>query len=576
MESPKTDDRSRWEWLAVAALTAIGFGLRSWPVGRLGLNHFDEGIYALVASWSLLPKGLAGIDPSLIPYAPPGYPILGGLAYWVLGRSDGAMIAVSQVAGTLTIPVVAWLGRRTFGPGAGYASATFCAFSGPHIAFSRMALTDASFLLAWLLAIGAGMRFLERPGAARAIVMGLAVGLAQQFKYNGWLTGVIVVGSALLVIMTQPDERKPAAIARTFGWGTLAAGAAWLVVWPWFAFVEAHGGYSALLRHQRGYLGGFRDWWPNLMIQADQAMALSGGNLLLLVPVVFTVGSPWAERPWPRREEGRLVIWLVQVGEMACAISLPWLLSPAPYWLGLVMTPWLLIQDRPSSRLLGSWWLVLSLMTPFYHPYARLWLPYHAANWILMGWLVARGPALYYSYRSRMAATRSGRVTFRLALAAALGLYTLGGVVSIPRLMPGPWATVRRLLKPSDSLYRATIKVSQVLPDSVKGLRLLARPSVTYYLAGRVALYPMADSEALAKPGDPNVWALVDSAILVSEPGRNPITRFAKDWEIVETIRTNPSLPTIFDLDPYAARATEGDWSYPLWLLRPRTSKATQ
>src|SRR5271169_2062809 len=124
MESPKAEDRTRREWLAVAALAVIGLGLRSWPVGRLGLSHFDEGIYALVASWSLLPKGLAGIDPSLIPYAPPGYPILGGIVYVVLGRSDGAMIAVSQIAGTLTIPVVAWLGRRTFGPGAGFASAT--------------------------------------------------------------------------------------------------------------------------------------------------------------------------------------------------------------------------------------------------------------------------------------------------------------------------------------------------------------------------------------------------------------------------------------------------------------------
>ncbi len=191
------------------------------------------------------------------------------------------MIAVSQVAGTLTIPVVAWLARRTFGPGAGFAAATFCAFSGPHIAFSRMALTDASFLLAWLLALGAGMRFLERPGVVRAILMGLAVGLAQQFKYNGWLVGGIVIASALLGIVFHREERKVGSILKTFGWGALAAVVAWLVVWPWYRFVEAHGGYSALLRHQQSYLGGWRDWWPNLSIQADQAAALSGGLRLI-------------------------------------------------------------------------------------------------------------------------------------------------------------------------------------------------------------------------------------------------------------------------------------------------------
>ena len=58
----------------------------------------------------------------MIPYAPPGFPILVGIAYLLLGVGDHAAIGVSQVAGVLTIPVVGWLGRRTFGPGAGGAS----------------------------------------------------------------------------------------------------------------------------------------------------------------------------------------------------------------------------------------------------------------------------------------------------------------------------------------------------------------------------------------------------------------------------------------------------------------------
>jgi dolichyl-phosphate-mannose-protein mannosyltransferase len=579
MKAELERDRSRREWLAVAALAAVGFGLRCWPIGRLGLTHFDEGIYALAAGWSLQPKGLASISPTLIPYAPPGYPILGGLAYVLLGRTDGAMIAVSQLAGTLTIPVVAWLGRRTFGPGCGFAAATFCAFSGPHIAFSRMALTDASFLLAWLVALGMGMRFLERPGWLRAIFLGMAVGLAQEFKYNGWLTGGIVVVSAAWGILVRPEGRKAGSIFKTFGWGALAAGMAWLVVWPWYAFVEAHGGYPALLRHQQSYLGGFGDWWPNLLIQADQAVVLSGGEQLILPGLLFACASPWIARSPARvATMARLpsVIWSV----IGFGLFF-WYLAYTPYWLGLVMTPWLLTRLRISVRMVGIWWLVLSAMTPFYHPYARLWLPYHAANWLLLGCLFAeRLPALI-AHRSNLDRARQCSWRRRLRTLALLGLFALGAVVAVPRLRAGQDPKLPALLAPSDSLYLATVHVAALLPDEVKGLRLLVRPPVSYYLAARVALYPMASSDSLLQGGDPRAWALIDSAILSSETGgtsggagRNLLDRFANHWEVVEEFPTDPNLPTLLDLDPRAARSAPLDRSYPLWLLRPRTSKA--
>jgi dolichyl-phosphate-mannose-protein mannosyltransferase len=579
MKPPESEDRSRPEWLAVAALTAIGFGLRSWPIGQLGLNHFDEGIYALVASWSLGPKGLAGLDPMLIPYAPPGYPILGGLASWLLGRSDGAMIAVSQVAGTLTIPVVAWLGRRTFGPGAGFASATFCAFSGPHIAFSRMALTDVSFLLAWLIAIGAGMRFLERPGMVRAILMGLAVGLAQQFKYNGWLSGGIVVASAVWGIFVSPDERRVSAILKTFGWGILAAGVAWLVAWPWYAFVEAHGGYAALLRHQRSYLGGFGDWWPNLLIQMDQAAALSGDGWIV-VPALSVLGlgllviDPQAWRPLlpDFAKAGRLA------GISFCILTEVFFYD-SPHKLGLLIAPFALFGATSTRRLVGMSWMVLALLTPFYHPYARLWLPIQAVQWLLLGWLMTCGVGVILTRRLGVESwSRFERLRKFMRTESGVLLMFMVGILyaKIGRLESGHFG----LLGPSDLLYQATIRVSEILPKEVQGLRLLVRPPVTYYLAGRVALYPMDGSDQLQKRSNPRVWALVDSTILRSEPGgisgwseHNLPDRFAKDWEVVETIPTNPSFPTLLDLDPTTATSTGGDRTYPLWLLRPRTAK---
>src|SRR5262249_45899670 len=153
-----------------------------WSVGRLGLLHFDEGIYAASGFWIFSRNGFLDLDPSVIAYAPPGFPFLVGLSYFLLGARDLSAILVSIASGTLTVPTVAWLARRTFGNGAGVAAAAFAAISGAHVAYSRMALTDATFLLCWLLALVAGQRFLERPSAARAFFLGLAVSAAQLVK----------------------------------------------------------------------------------------------------------------------------------------------------------------------------------------------------------------------------------------------------------------------------------------------------------------------------------------------------------------------------------------------------------
>src|SRR5262249_45483173 len=161
---------------------------------------------AMAGTWVLSPRGLGGLDPTVISYAPPGFPFLVGLVYGLFGAGDVSAILVSIIDGTLTIPVAGWLAYRTFGRGAGAAASAFAALSGPHIAFSRMALTDVSFLLVWLIAIGQGQRFVERPGPSRAAALGIAVGAAQLFKYNGWLAGIVVALGAALWTALHPDE----------------------------------------------------------------------------------------------------------------------------------------------------------------------------------------------------------------------------------------------------------------------------------------------------------------------------------------------------------------------------------
>src|SRR5947209_6796325 len=97
----------------IAVLTVAGLVLRLWRPGRMGLVHFDEGIYAIAGLWSVSPRSLTGLEPMVIPYAPAGYPVLVGLAYLGLGVTDIAAIVVSIMAGTLSIPAAALLARRT-------------------------------------------------------------------------------------------------------------------------------------------------------------------------------------------------------------------------------------------------------------------------------------------------------------------------------------------------------------------------------------------------------------------------------------------------------------------------------
>src|SRR6516162_1737243 len=117
---PKLDS-SRREWIVITAMTLIGAIVRFWGFGRVSLTHFDEGIYAFSGLWIAEKQGLFALDPIVIPYAPPGFPILVGLAYLAGGVSDLSAIAAAAVCGVATIPVTGWLGRRTFGPGAGAA-----------------------------------------------------------------------------------------------------------------------------------------------------------------------------------------------------------------------------------------------------------------------------------------------------------------------------------------------------------------------------------------------------------------------------------------------------------------------
>jgi 4-amino-4-deoxy-L-arabinose transferase-like glycosyltransferase len=577
MKPPETPNPLRREWFVVAVLTLAAAMLRFSRLGRMGLTHFDEGIYALTGLWSVSPRGLAGLDPEVIPYAPPGFPILVGLAYGVLGVSDISALLVGLVCGVLTVPVASWVGRRTFGPGAGGAAAAFAALAVAHLAFSRKALTDAPFLLAWLAAMGLGSRFLERPGLVRAVALGLAVGLAQNVKYNGWVAGVVVIVAALTGIAVDPAQRRGSAVGRTFGWGLVAAMIAAGLYWPWFRFVETHGGYAALVRHHQGYMTGPSSWVVHWNQQLAQVVALSGG--VVWCAVTWAVAwfsaaiaangarlvadhSRW---DWARFRIGLLFGAAVMAG-----------LPNIGWWAGLAWFGWLLADPRPAARVLGAWWLVLSVLTPFYHPYARLWLPLHAAGWVLLaGAVVAVGRFSEQGESDSL----TGRAVLKSPGVLARGLVLLACLIVArahwrgehPR--PFPIATA---FLPTDGLKTAVASLfgPSLLPaDGSASLRVLARRPVAFYLAlqGKVHVQLVADKAAIeAGPASRSDWALIDEAVVPGGVIPSALgNRTGLGYSSILSWRVRLDPVTLLDVHPEVAMSGDGQQRAGLVLLRP-------
>ena len=288
----------------------------------------------------------------------------------------------SILAGIATIPV-ARLARppAPSGPARGRA-ATSPRSRWPHVAFSRKALTDAPFLLAWLVAHRAWGTV---PRTARVSVR--AVCRAGRRTRAELQVQRLARRNRRRREPPSPDRsrqtwRRPQAGSATFGWGCRRRWSRPCVYFPWFIFVETHGGYAALLR----------------TIEAIWAASRPGGQLEHSLARPPRCRARETGGGSPARDGGDRLRTAVR-SQLSASRAGDWrafsagasprcgsLLVSRPTcpggsaWRGRWGSSWL---RGPAHRLLGAWWLGLSVMTPFYHPYARLWLPLQSVGWML-------------------------------------------------------------------------------------------------------------------------------------------------------------------------------------------------
>lgn len=392
---PREQSISRFELWAIVAITLIGAAVRFALPSAMAIEHFDEGVYA---SNLLFPdQGFRYPDRHL--YAPSLVPALIEWSIILFGDKGIAPMLPSLLFGTLTIPLIWWVGRQWFGPLSGIAAATLLSLSDFHIAFSRSALTDVPLCFWLLLAVYFFERSFRDLSWPTAIFAGLTTGLAWWTKYNGWLPLAISLSG---LIGWLPFSRRSGwqLQRRLLLWsaGALASALVWLPYW-----ISLPHGYSEVANNHKQYIVGFAGWSEGVIQQFDAWTLFPGGvgTVIVLLSAWLIAGSTVA---LSGLEVGTSIVqtatWPTNATQLSVGLSLFGLVttyfSPGVALLafGLVGTIASVIvslspqelSDRRFPRLSGlrfelgdlllaAWVVGLVVSTPLYRPYPRLCLP---------------------------------------------------------------------------------------------------------------------------------------------------------------------------------------------------------
>jgi dolichyl-phosphate-mannose-protein mannosyltransferase len=501
----------RWWGLGLLLLAT---GLRCWNFPALGLEHFDEGVYAFSGLWVLDVPFYTGQHF----YAPPLMPGLIGCAYRLLGVSDLAAISVSLVAGTVTVLLVWWLASRWYGPAAGLAAGCLAALSDMHIHYSRMALTDVLLTLWFVLAVGCLRESLLRRSFRWAVAAGLATALAWNTKYNGWLPLLIALGPLAWWGARSIARRRPLPRRALVCW-LMAAGVALVGYGPWFAYVQQQpGGYAGLLEHHGGYVVGWKGWAASFATQADWLYAFDRYAARLAVPIALLSAAAFTAtlRP-PSWRIGLLAIALLALALQASGIVVCLLLA-GMFLLGRWVRPVPdSLDDEPpqesdcTTLLHAAWLLVPLMLTPFYHPYPRLVLPWLPAVWIAAGaaiaWILL--PLVQRCVPAGESSHAAGRFSAR-----SNGQWVLYGAAVLAigsLLLRHPPVPTRRAWQRSDRYRVAARQLASRIPVDAQVL-VYAEPPLLFYLLVGGDGTPGRHAQPLASPESLERW--------VVQPGR--------------------------------------------------------
>ena len=355
--APLTWQRNLLEHSAIVVLSLVALLLRAWKLSSLGLSHFDEGVYANSGFWSLHTFFGPALDPWQKLFSPPGYFGLVGLLYRLAGRpSEISAIGINLAAGTATVPLVYWIGRRWFSPAAGIFSAVVVAGGEFQIAYSRTALTDTLFSFLFLLSLALIAISLERQKWLPAVLAGLAVGASWNVKYHGWL--ILAIALLAIVMRAAMSTEGRQHTKKLLSLWCVVGGVAFLCFVPWLLYTELQlGGYGAVEEFHRRFAD-FR-WMANLIRQAQMQVYFEG-RLSRMAPALALLAAAFLGKTKKNVDLATLLAGLLVLltsGFVLNGAGALFLLS----LLGMVMA---LQQQRTKSELMGS--LLVSTFAVFF------------------------------------------------------------------------------------------------------------------------------------------------------------------------------------------------------------------
>ncbi|MEW6742629.1 MAG: glycosyltransferase family 39 protein [Planctomycetota bacterium] len=198
---------SRWPRYSLVLLFALVLGawLRFDGLGSLGLSHWDEGAFT---SGALGVKRYGTLS-TLFLYGPPLFPGLIRLAFDLLGTRSSVAIGISAFAGALTLPVFFFVARLFVPVREAITAVLLLAVCEYHLIYSRMALSDALFLLVFVVALGVILRTLRARSRSGAVLAGVATGVALLIKYHGFLALAVGALVHLLAPAGASSESRP-------------------------------------------------------------------------------------------------------------------------------------------------------------------------------------------------------------------------------------------------------------------------------------------------------------------------------------------------------------------------------
>ena len=186
-----TTRSARWYGVALLLITALGAVYRFYILNALPSEMGCDVPHVY--------KNIAQILSGEYPIFFTSYPGREGLFFYlsapiaaILGQSFYAIKFSSALLGTLTIPLVYWVGRELWNRRAGLIAALMLAVSHWHILMSRSGLRAITLPLVWLICWGALLRAWRTNSRRWYIVSGLALGLGF-YTYNAWMVAPLIL-----------------------------------------------------------------------------------------------------------------------------------------------------------------------------------------------------------------------------------------------------------------------------------------------------------------------------------------------------------------------------------------------